>query len=236
MFPISDTKTSGHFPFLTIGLIAINVYVFFLQLTSPDLEAFIRQYALVPALVSLSDPSTWAPFITSQFLHGDFLHIIGNMVFLWVFGDNIEHRFGIGYIPFYLLGGAIAGLSQYFLNSGSEIPMLGASGAVAAVLGAYLVLYPHHVVKTLVIAFGFITTTTLPATFLLIYWFVIQVIAGVTALGIQTAEDVGGVAYFAHIGGFVFGWVLAQPFKLPPPVEDQKLKEEDSNPLSRFLD
>lgn len=223
MFPVSDTKTSGHFPFVTVGLIALNVYVFFLQLTSPNIEGFIREYALVPSLVNFSDLPTLLPFITSQFLHGGFLHIIGNMLFLWIFGDNVEHRLGIWYLPFYLIGGVIAGLSQYVLNAGSDIPMLGASGAVAAVLGAYLVWYPHHQVKTLVFLGPVITFMTFGAPIMLGYWFLTQVLSGTTAI-VATSQDQGGVAYFAHIGGFVYGYLLARLVGKSPSTEDRHLE------------
>lgn len=222
MFPISDTKTSGHFPFVTLGIIALNVYIFFLQLTSPDIEGFIREYALVPSLVSFSDLPSLLPFITSQFLHGGFLHIAGNMLFLWIFGDNVEHRLGIFYLPFYILGGVIAGLSQYVLNAGSDIPMLGASGAVAAVLGAYLVWYPHHQVKTLVFLGPVITFMTFGAPIMLGYWFLTQILAGTTSI-VATSQDQGGVAYFAHIGGFVYGWLLARLLRKPRHFEEKLL-------------
>lgn len=212
MFPVSDTKTSGHFPFVTVGIIALNVYIFFLQLTSPDIEGFIRQYALVPSLVDFANFSTLLPFITSQFLHGGFLHIIGNMLFLWIFGDNVENRLGVWYLPFYLTGGVIAGLSQFVLNSSSDIPMLGASGAVAAVLGAYLVWYPKHQVKTLVFLGPVVTFMTFGAPIMLGYWFLTQVLSGTTAI-VATSQDQGGVAYFAHIGGFVYGFMVARLFK-----------------------
>jgi membrane associated rhomboid family serine protease len=143
------------------------------------------------------------------------------MWFLWIFGDNIEHRFGPLFLPFYLLGGVAAGLAQYFLNTGSAIPMLGASGAVAAVLGAYLVLYAHHKVNTFVALGPVFSTIQVSAPVMLGYWFLIQVISGVTTLGVSAGQDIGGVAYFAHIGGFVFGWLLAQPFKRPPPADPE---------------
>lgn len=210
MIPLSDTKTSGKIPFLTIGLILINIVVFFIEFTTPDLEAFIGKYSLIPAFVDFGNPSTLVPFITSQFLHGDILHIASNMLFLWVFGDNIEERFKFLYVPFYLAGGIVAGLAQYFISPNSFIPTLGASGAVAAVLGAYLILYPRHQVKTLIPIFGFFTFANLSAPFLLLYWFGLQILSGFLSLG---SLSQGGVAWFAHIGGFVFGMAVAYLFK-----------------------
>lgn len=127
------------------------------------------------------------------------------MLFLWVFGDNVEERLGLFYLPFYLLGGIIAALAQYVVSPSLAIPTLGASGAVSAVLGAYLVLFPTHKVKTLVPVFGFVTFMTLPAMTMLIYWFVVQIVSGLISIG---AVAQGGVAWFAHIGGFVFGLLV----------------------------
>ncbi len=213
MIPLSDTRTSGRFPFWVVLIIVLNVYFFYLEITAPDPEAFIRQYALIPSLINFSSLESLTPFITSQFLHGGFLHIISNMLFLWIFGDNVEDRMGPIFFPiFYLLSGIIGGLLQYIFLIGSDIPMLGASGAIAGVLGAYFVLFPHHKVKTLVPLFLFLTVIDLPATWMLLYWFVTQVFSGVTSIG-----NVGGVAYFAHIGGFLAGWFFGRIFKRSQP-------------------
>src|SRR3989338_7183330 len=151
MFPIRDHNTSHHFPIVTILLIGLTVYVFFLQLTNPDFEGFIQTFALIPSTVNFFQFETLFQFITSIFLHGVFLHIISNMWFLWIFGDNIEAELGIfQYVFFYLLCGVVAGLAQYFINPASDIPTLGASGAVAGVLGAYIVRYPRHRIDTIV--------------------------------------------------------------------------------------
>ncbi len=210
MFPLSDTKDIGGLAPVTLGLIIINVLVFLLEL-SGNTDAFVAQYALTPALVNFSDPQTLLPFLTSQFLHGGWLHIIGNMTFLWVFGDNVEHRFGWWYLPFYLSAGVAGGLAQYLLSPHSVIPSLGASGAIAGVLGAYLLLFPRNKIKTLVIFFGFITIIDISAPIMLGYWFVLQLFSGVTSVAgrVLTSADTGGVAYFAHIGGFAFGWLVA---------------------------
>jgi membrane associated rhomboid family serine protease len=210
MIPIKDSHPASRFPFWTVLIIALNVYVFFLEMTTPDQQAFINQYALIPSLIDPSNYNTFLPFITSQFLHGGFLHIISNMLFLWVFGDNVEDRLGFFFFPiFYLLSGAIGGLAQFALDPTSTIPMIGASGAVAGVLGAYFALFPHHKVKTLVPILGLFTFIDIPASFMLIYWFVTQLFSGAGSLALSSSQDVGGIAYFAHIGGFVFGWLVA---------------------------
>lgn len=157
MFPISDSIKAGRFPLFNWAIIALTVYVFYLQLTVPNPEEFINRFALIPATVDLSNYHTLLPFITSIFLHGGFLHIISNMMFLWVFGDNVENHFGwLYYLPIYLLSGIAAGVTQYFIDPTSPIPMLGASGAVAGMLGTYFVLFPHSSIKTLVPFFGFL--------------------------------------------------------------------------------
>lgn len=212
MIPLRDSEPSRIFPFWVITIIAVNIYVFFLELTAPNPDIFIAQYALVPNLV---DPSIWQtlmPFITSQFLHGGFVHIISNMLFLWIFGDNVEARLGFLLFPiFYLASGAAGGAAQYLLMADSTIPMLGASGAIAGVLGAYFALFGHHSVKTLVPVFGFLTVVDIPASVMLFYWFITQLFSGAAAITVAT--EVGGIAFFAHAGGFAFGWVVGGLFK-----------------------
>jgi membrane associated rhomboid family serine protease len=210
MFPISDNTPSRRFPFINLAIIGFTCYVFYLQLTSGDPEGFIYQYALIPAGIDWADYLTWVPFLTSIFLHGGLLHILSNMWFLWVFGDNVEgHLPPFFYLIFYLFCGVAGGLTQYFLAPGSDIPMLGASGAIAGILGAYLRLFPHHKVKTLFPVFGFFTIANISAGFILLYWFVLQLISGATSLG---GLDQGGVAFWAHIGGFVAGFLFIKPF------------------------
>jgi len=211
MFPLGDTHSSRSFPFMTTLLIVLNSVVFVAELFSLNLENFIIQYALTPALVDLTHPSTFTPFISAIFLHGGFLHILSNMWFLWIFGDNVESRLGGWFIPFFLTGGLIGNLLQYFLDPSSPIPILGASGAVAAVLGAYIVLFPRNRIKTLVPFFGFITVINIPATIMLFYWLFIQIFNGAASV-VTNASAFGGVAWFAHIGGFVGGWLAAQLF------------------------
>lgn len=213
MIPISDSIASRRFPFINLFFIGVTVYVFYLQLTSPSPDAFIETYALIPALVDFSNLNTLLPFVTSMFLHGGFLHIISNMLFLWVFGDNVEGHLGFLFYPvLYFASGIAGGLAQYVFSPGSTIPMLGASGAIAGVLGSYFVLFPHAKIKTLVPFFGFLSMVQIPAPFMLGYWFLLQVISGAASVPLL-AEATGGVAFFAHIGGFVAGFVITKILK-----------------------
>lgn len=208
MIPISDSEKSRRFPIINLILIAINVFVFLLQLTTPDPEAFIYQYALVPAAVDFSDIATLYPFITSMFLHGGIIHIVSNMLFLWVFGDNVEGELNpFTYLLLYLGSGIAGGLAQYMLSPGSTIPMLGASGAVAGVLGAYMIQFPHHRIRTLILLPFFFTITEISAVFMLGYWILLQFISGFGSLGMEMGQT-GGVAYFAHIAGFIAGIIF----------------------------
>lgn len=226
MLPIRDHEPSHRFPFVTIGIIVLNALVFYFELTAPSLEAFIAQWALTPRLVDFGDLATLTPFITSQFLHGGIAHILFNLWYLWIFGDNVEGRLGhLGFLAFYLVSGAVAGLAQFFVSTTSPIPMLGASGAVAGVLGAYLVFFPHHRVDTLLPYFGFWSRTTLPAGVVLFFWFITQLFSGVGSLGVGAA--IGGVAFWAHIGGFVFGWVVAQGLRKGPRAAPRPTREFD---------
>lgn len=213
MIPLSDTNAHSGLRFWVVVIILLNVYIFFKQLTSVDPDAFILKYALVPANVNFSDLNTLFPFITSQFLHGGFLHIISNMLFLWVFGDNIEDHLGFIVFPiFYILSGIVGAFAQYIFIPDSTIPMLGASGAIAGVLGSYFALFPNNKIKTLVPIFGFVTIMNLPASLMLIYWFVTQLFAGASSFALGGA-DLGGVAYFAHIGGFVTGLIAGKLYQ-----------------------
>ncbi len=212
MFPISDSIPARRFPFITVALIAINVFVFFQQIVTPDTEAFVATYALIPSKVNFANPATLFPFITSMFLHGGFLHIISNMWFLWVFGDNVEGYLGtFKYLLLYFASGILGSLAQFLLMRDSPIPTLGASGAIAGVLGAYYVMFPESKIKTLLPVFGFISFVTVSAPFMLGYWFILQVISG--AVSLPSTGSMGGVAFFAHIGGFIAGFVLAKILK-----------------------
>lgn len=212
MFPISDSIRSKTFPILNLSLIAATIFVFFQQILSPDPDGFIATYALIPALVDFSNLATLTPFITAMFLHGGFLHIISNMWFLWIFGDDVEGHLGWFFFPvLYFVSGIAGNVAQYMLMPASSIPMLGASGAVAGVLGAYYVLFPHSKIKTLVPIFGFATITQIPAPLMLGYWFVLQVISG--AVSLPFSADSGGIAFWAHVGGFVTGLLFGTLLK-----------------------
>lgn len=206
MLPISDTENPGIFPIATYFLLGLNVLVFILMFTMSEagLENFIYTYALIPQeIVNGQDIYT---LLTSMFLHGGIGHIFGNMLFLHVFGNNLEAAFGrIKYVLFYLVCGLAASALQVFVDPTSTIPNLGASGAIAGLLGGYLVLFPNHRVDVLVSGSGM--RSTLPAYTMLIYWIVFQFLQGIGSLG---APGTGGVAYFAHIGGFIGGVVLAK--------------------------
>ncbi len=215
MFPIGDDNSSRRlFPFVTYALIAVNVLVFLLELAGGD--AFVMKWAFVPSRF-LADPG--AEFLTlfsSMFMHAGWLHLGGNMLYLWIFGDNVEDRFGhIKFLVFYLLCGLGATFAQLAFSTGSDIPNLGASGAIAGVLGAYIILFPKGKVKVLQ-GRGIINVSALIVIGL---WFVLQLFSGIGS--ISTAGASGGVAYMAHIGGFVAGVLLTfvlrgkQPERLP---------------------
>ncbi|MGF1482256.1 MAG: rhomboid family intramembrane serine protease [Cyanophyceae cyanobacterium] len=219
MVPLHDDNPTRITPYVTYALIAINVVVFFheLSLNSQQLNAFFQLYAVVPEELSASfggdninqPVPEWLTLFTSQFLHGGLMHIGGNMLFLWVFGNNIEDRLGhFRYIIFYLLCGALAALAQWFFSMQSGVPSLGASGAIAGVMGAYIIRFPQARILTLVPLGFFITTLRIPAVFFLGFWFVQQALSGVASLGATSDIDAGGIAYWAHAGGFVFGVLL----------------------------
>lgn len=223
MIPIADSEKSRRFPFLNILFIGLNVLAFYLQITALNPEAFIYKYALVPSEIDFSNFATLYPFVTSMFLHGGFLHIGSNMLFLWVFGDNVEgHLPPFVYLFLYLGAGIVGSLAQYFMDPTSTIPMLGASGAVAGALGAYFTLFPHHKIKTLVILPIFITIIEISAVFMLGYWILLQLISGAGSVGLPA--DQGGVAYFAHIGGFAFGYIFAKIFAKTVPQELRRIE------------
>lgn len=204
MFPISDSIPAKRFPFITLALILVTVFVFFQQLTTPDPDGFIVKYALIPSLINFNNSETFYPFVTAIFLHGGFLHILSNMWFLWVFGDNVEGYFGWFFYPLLYFASGVAGNAlQYILMPTSSMPILGASGAIAGVLGGYFVLFPHARIKTLVPFFGFFTLVNIPAILMLGYWFVLQFFSGAFSLG--STNDMGGVAFWAHVGGFMTG-------------------------------
>lgn len=214
MLPIRDHNPSRRFPAATVALIAANLYGFYQELTAPDPAAFIETYALVPASVAGGDPATLLPFVTHMFLHAGWLHLLSNMWFLWIFGDNAEDRMGMArFVLLYLAAGIAGAGAQYLIAPESAIPMLGASGAVAGVLGAYLMFFPRHRVDTLVPFFGLFSVVPLPAMVLLGYWFALQLISGAGLLAARGASA-GGVAYLAHAGGFAAGLALAAVYAM----------------------
>jgi membrane associated rhomboid family serine protease len=204
MFPIRDTQPSYSRPLITILIIVVNVLVFFHEISLDDYSRnyFIAHYGLIPARMYVP------ALLTSMFLHGGWMHLIGNMWFLWIFGDNVEDALGhTKYLLFYLLCGFAAGLAQVAFNLGSRLPMVGASGAIAGVMGAYLVKFPHSRIVTFVLVFVFFTTIEVPAVLMLLYWFVIQLFSGVGTIGYSHLSQ-GGTAWFAHVGGFIAGMIL----------------------------
>lgn len=212
MIPLRDCYPTRERPVITYLLILANLFIFLLELLAPDLEAFINQYALIGAKVNFFIPASLWPFLTFQFLHGGFLHLFSNMWFLKIFGDNVEEKMGhLRFLFFYLLFGVFAGLSQYIFLVNSTVPMIGASGSVAGVLGAYFVFFPYHKIETLIPVFGFWRIVELPAALMLFYWFITQLFAGVGSLAMP---EVGGVAFLAHAGGFVCGWLIAKRFRM----------------------
>ena len=206
MIPLRDTIPSRSTPVVTILIIVTNVLVFLYMLSLDPYEQnhFIRQYAVVPARLH---PSA---LITCMFLHGGWMHIIGNMWFLWVYGDNVEDVLGhFKYLVFYLLCGVVAGFTQYAIDPTSHVPTLGASGAIAGVMGAYLSKFPHSRILTVIPIIVFWTTIEVPAVIILVYWFILQFFSGLGSIAeSQASHGGGGVAFFAHVGGFIAGMVL----------------------------
>ena len=210
IFPIGDTQIrGGRTPLFTYAFLFLNVVVFLyqVQLSQPALLDFVSDYATRPATVAAGED--YHTLFTSMFLHGSWMHLIGNMLFLWVFADNIEAVVGnFRFVVFYFLGGLAAWFGHFYFNMNSTIPAVGASGAIAAVLGAYLVMYPKSRIRTLFFFFIF----EVPALFFLLFWFGQQAISGYGSLQVVT-EQTAGVAWWAHIGGFVFGVVAGFYFR-----------------------
>jgi len=225
MIPLRDINPTRRFAIITAALIAINVVVFLLELSldSQALDELSCSAGLIACQVTNSCPQTVVPryacltfasgglpvaldFITTMFLHGGWMHLLGNMLYLWIFGNNIEDILGrVRFILFYLLCGIVASLAQVLVNPEAVVPTIGASGAVAGVLGAYLVLFPNARIQSLVFVFYFVRLVEIPAIIVLGLWFILQFFNGLASVGMQ---QMGGVAYFAHVGGFVAGVVL----------------------------
>jgi membrane associated rhomboid family serine protease len=221
LIPLHDDNPTRSTPILTFLLVAVNVVVWLVQLRLGD--RFTYQYALFPAAVvqgrqlvadGIALPAlepTWLSIFTSMFLHGSWLHLIGNMWYLWIFGNNVEDALGRArFVFFYLFGGAVAAAAHIVTGPNSTIPTVGASGAIAAVLGGYLVLYPHARITTVVPIFFFLQILQLPASIVLGFWFLLQIFNGLMGMGMM--EDRGGVAFMAHVGGFVAGYIVMRLF------------------------
>lgn len=217
MIPLKDDVPTRTFPIITISIVLVNIFIFVWSRTlstGAEIE-LLDKYALVPKelLVSFESRPDLLPYnvltiFTSMFLHGGILHVGGNMLYLWIFGNNVEDVLGHGrFVVFYLFSGFVAALVQYFFDPGSAVPMIGASGAVSGILGAYLLLFPKARVKTLVFIVVFITTVEIPAVLLLTVWFLVQILF----------SHGQGIAWFAHIGGFIFGLLTIRLFALGVP-------------------
>ena len=212
MIPLGDSTPRRSVPFVTYALIGLNVFLFFVELAQgPNLQEFIYRWGAVPARLQRWQENPWVliTLVTSMFLHGGWLHLIFNMIYLWIFGDNVEDRLGsLRYLLFYLISGIIAGVIQVMFTLGSEVPGIGASGAVAAVLGAYLVFFPAARILVGIPLFFWLEVFSVPAVFALGFWFIEQFFNGLLSLAIREAAFTGGVAWWAHIGGFVAGVIL----------------------------
>jgi membrane associated rhomboid family serine protease len=209
MFPVSDVIPSRSTPYITVSLIVLNTvgFLYELQLNESQLQFLVREYGVVPASFS------WLAVLTSMFLHGGWLHFAGNMLYLWIFGDNVEDRLGHGrFVLFYVFCGAAAAFGQAVTQPYSLVPMIGASGAIAGVMGAYFVLYPHSRVLTAVFILFFLDLIEIPAIFFLGIWFLMQFFSGIGSLGSSAAD--GGVAFWAHVVGFIVGVVVGVLLRL----------------------
>ena len=207
LIPLSDaSRRPAHFAIVTFLLILTNAFVFLQELMHG--EAFVSQWAAIPA--HILGGHNWITILTSMFIHGGWMHIIGNMIFLWAFGPVIEDAMGpLRYLTFYVAGGIVAMLAQVFANPSSTVPNLGASGAIAAVMGAFLVTYPRDRIKSVLFIFLFFSVTFIPAVLLIGVWFLMQLFS----IGSVATVQSGGVAYVAHVAGFIFGAVSARLFE-----------------------
>lgn len=214
MFPIGDTDVREAGPGLwTVILVLLNVGVFAVQITllRPGLTEFFNRYGVVPS--RLVEGEQLYSVFTSMFIHGGWVHLITNMLFLWVFGDNVEAALGRIVYPLFYLGGGVAAMAAHVLvNPGSDLPSVGASGAIGALLGAYIVMFPRAQVKVLLLLGFFVVVRRITAVVFLGVWFAMQFLTGLASLGVETAEA-GGVAVWAHIGGFLFGVVIGFLFR-----------------------
>ena len=214
MFPLWDDVPHSRWPLITVALIAVNVVVFFQEVIAlpAERDQLIMAFSLIPARSTaffsggpVGFEQGILPLFTSMFLHGGWMHLIGNMWFLWLFGDNVEDRIGHWrYLLLYLAGGLAGALTHWFFNPASQVPTVGASGAISAVMGAYLITFPGARIRTLVPIIFFITWMDLPAFVILLYWLALQFLSGVASVAVTDPMQ-GGVAFLAHVGGFVAG-------------------------------
>ena len=205
-FPYRDDNPRGLIPYVTYALVAINVAVFFLQMVAP--REFTTVFAIIPKMATVDFSHFTLTLLTSMFLHGSITHLGGNMLYLWIFADNVEGILGhVKFTIFYFASGLAAGIVQTLVDPTSIIPIVGASGAIAGVLAAYMILFPHAKVHTFLFLFFYFTSIRIPAFYVLGFWFLMQLTNGLSALGLDTT---GGVAWFAHIGGFLAGLGLIQ--------------------------
>jgi membrane associated rhomboid family serine protease len=218
MIPLRDTISSHRFPLVTVGVIGVNVLVFLMEVNlSPNaLEHFFQTWGIVPLRFThprFQSAGNYLTLLSSMFMHGGWMHIIGNMWSLWIFGDNVEDRMGrSAFLLFYLLSGLAAGAIHVVTNAASTVPTVGASGAIAGVMGAYLLLFPHATVMALVPVFIFLHVVEVPAVLFLGFWFLLQLFSGTLSLA-AAGTHAGGVAWWAHIGGFVVGFLWAVPLR-----------------------
>ncbi len=228
MIPIRDSVPSATFPIVTVALIGANSILFIIQwLMGSQLQGFVEYFGIIPAqyfrlgeVHSTDYVDRFLPFFSSMFLHGGWMHIIGNMWYLWIFGDNVEDRLGrMRFFGFYLLCGLTAGLTHVYLSPDSTIPTIGASGAIAGVMGAYMVLYPSARVATMIPLMFFFPIVEIPAIFFLGFWFLMQFFQGTVSS--FAAQNVGGVAWWAHFGGFAAGAAIAVFFRRPKDKTDR---------------
>ncbi len=225
MIPIRDDNPTRRFPLLTVALIALNLAVFAyeLSLTEPELLALIDRWAVNPARLAADplSPPLLASLVTAMFLHGGWLHLGGNMLYLWIFGNNVEDRLGRPwFLAFYLASGIVATLAHILVDGPRDIPLLGASGAIAGVLGAYLLLFPRAKVVVLVPVLFIVELARVPAAFVIGFWFLMQVVQGVGSIAPEATG--GGVAWWAHIGGFVAGLVFVGPVWLAEEIRRRR--------------
>jgi rhomboid family protein len=223
MIPLRDNNPRRSFPWITVAIILVNCVIFLYEVLASEVvrEALFASYALVPVRTAgffagrpVGASQAFLPFFTSMFLHGGWMHLIGNMWFLWIFGDNVEDRTGhLGYLVLYLASGLAGAAGHVLFSANSAVPTVGASGAISGVMGAYLITFPRARILTLVPIIIFLTTIEIPAYIILIYWLLLQFLSGAASLGADAGQ--GGVAWFAHVGGFAAGIPLMLLLRKP---------------------